>query len=320
MAERNASAPLVAGIDVSKDSLDVAYTHAHPPSHHANDADGHAAIVAAFVAIKDLRLIVIEATGGYHRALVAALAAASLPVVIVNPRQVRDYARAIGRLAKTDTIDAEVLARFGAATNPEIRPLPEPEKHAFAELVARRRQLVTMRTSESNRLAHAVEKRVRRSIEDVLKVLDRQLEDIDQQLDDGIKKSPIWQHRVDLLTSVPGIGNNTARALVVELPELGTLSRQKIAALVGVAPINCDSGTLRGTRRTAGGRRRIRSALYMATLVAARFNPTIRAAYQAMVARGKRKKVALVACMRKLLVILNAMLRNNTMWKELKAA
>jgi transposase len=320
MTDSSPSAPLFAGIDVSKDRLDLAFSQAHPPAQQPNDAEGHAALVKLLAPIQDLRMIVLEATGGYHRSLVAALAAAGLPVVIVNPRQVRDYARALGRLAKTDAIDASVLARFGQATNPEVRPLGGPEKQAFGELLARRRQLVGMRTSEGNRLAQAVEPRVTRSIQSVIKTLDQQIEELDTQLDDGIKQSPVWQHRVDLLKSVPGIGDATARMLVVELPELGALSRQKIAALVGVAPFNRDSGTMRGMRTISGGRAAVRTALYMATLVASRFNTTIKAAYQRLLANGKRKKVALVACMRKLLVILNAMLRENTPWKIRKVA
>jgi transposase len=320
MTDPSLSAPLFAGIDVSKDRLDVAFSHQHPPTSVPNDADGHAVLAATLASVKGLRMAVLEATGGYHRALVAALAVAGLPVVIVNPRQVRDYARAVGRLAKTDAIDAAVLARFGQATNPAVRPLETPEKQAFGDLLTRRRQLVAMRTAESNRLGSAIEPMVKTSIKSVLATVEKQIEEIDTQLGEGIKKSPVWQHRVDLLKSVPGVGDATARMLVVEMPELGALSRQKIAALAGVAPFNRDSGTMRGERHIAGGRHAVRTALYMATLVATRFNPDIKAAYTRLLKNGKRKKVALVACMRKLLVILNAMIRTNLPWKPVNSA
>lgn len=308
---------LCVGIDVAKDRLDVAcipemvLTHAA----FANDAAGHAALVQMFKTLAP-RLIVVEATGGYHRLLAAALGAAHLPLVIVNPRQVRDFARAMGILAKTDKIDALVLARFGEKINPQLRPLPDAQSSTFADLLSRRRQLVEMRTSELNRRQQCVDSKVKSSINAMLKTIERQITLIEQELDDQIKGSPLWQHKVDLLSSVPGIGAVVARTLLVDLPELGAISRQKIAALVGVAPLNCDSGTMRGKRMVWGGRAVVRRTLYMAALVGARFNPVLRRYYQRLVTAGKPKKAALIAVLRKLLVILNAMIRNNTPWRS----
>lgn len=313
--------PLVVGIDVSKDRLDLALTptltpqSAPPPAMVANDAAGHAMLVAALKPLAP-RLIVLEATGGYHRLLVAALAAAGLPVVVVNPRQVRDFARASGVLAKTDAIDAAVLARFGERINPPIRPLADEETTLLADLLARRRQLVELRTAEGNRRQQAHQRQVRLSIDAVLKTIDRQIALIEEEIDERIKGSPVWQQKVELLTSVPGVGETTARTLLASLPELGTVSRQTIAMLAGVAPINRDSGARRGTRSVWGGRAAPRSALYMAALVAARFNPVLRGYYQRLVAAGKAKKVALIAVLRKLLVTLNAMLRTGTPWRD----
>jgi transposase len=305
----------VVGIDISKDRLDVACLPAAVRALPTfdNHAKSHAAIIAWLTDVAP-RLIVLESTGGYERVLVAALAAAGLPVVVVNPRQVRDFARALGILAKTDAIDAQVLARFGQKVNPPIRPLPDTQARALAELLARRRQLIELRTAESNRLGQTTSKRIKTSIRAVLVVIEKQIASIDDELDERIKNSPIWKEKHDLLTSVPGIGPQTARTLLVCLPELGTINRQTIAALVGVAPINRDSGMMRGRRITWGGRKVVRSALYMATLVATRYNPVLKAHYTKLLTSGKAKKLALVACMRKLLVILNAMLRNRTPW------
>lgn len=306
----------VVGIDISKDRLDVACLPAAVRAIRAfdNHALGHTAIIEWLTEVSP-RLIVLESTGGYERVLVAALAAAGLPVVVVNPRQVRDFARALGILAKTDAIDAQVLARFGQKVNPPIRALPDTEARALAELLARRRQLIELRTAESNRLGQTTSKRIKTSIRAVLVVIEKQIASIDDELDERITNSPIWKHKHDLLTSVPGIGPQTARTLLVCLPELGSINRQTIAALVGVAPINRDSGMMRGRRITWGGRKVVRSTLYMATLTATRFNPVLRIHYAKLLAAGKAKKLALVACMRKLLVILNAMLRNQTPWK-----
>ncbi len=304
------------GIDVSKARLDVDWSDDRPAFSVDNQPDGHLQIVQALSPV-DAHRIVIEATGGYERPIVAELAAAGLPVVVVNPRQVRDFARATGRLAKTDAIDAKVLALFGLAIQPPRRPLEDAHTRAFAELLARRRQLVQMRVAEGHRLAQAQAKKVKQSISKVIQVLERQIDEIDDDLNQRIQDSPIWKVKEELLTSVKGVGITTARTLLAELPELGTLSRQEIAALAGVAPFNRDSGQFRGKRSIRGGRAVVRNVLYMATLVATRFNPVIRARYQCLLAAGKRKKVALVACMRKLLVILNAILRTQKPWRSL---
>lgn len=306
----------VIGIDVSKARLDVASLPASNSlaSHVDNDPRGHAALVASLQTLAP-RLIVLEATGGYQRPVVAALAAAGLPVVVVNPRQVRDFARALGVLAKTDTLDAAVLARFGASIQPSLRPLPDAQANALTDLLTRRRQLIDLHTAENNRLAQATAPKVKASIRAVLAVLKKQLGAIDRELDGLIQQCPCWQEKETLLTSVPGVGTQTARTLLACLPELGSISRQAIAALVGVAPLNHDSGTFRGRRGTWGGRKIVRSALYMATLVASRHNPLIREHYQKLLAAGKAKKLALIACMRKLLITLNAILRNKTPWR-----
>ena len=314
---RKDSVGSVVGIDISKDRCDVACLPeaVDVPCSLGNETRGHAALVARLKEIAP-RLIVLESTGGLHRLLVAALAAASLPVVVVNPRQVRDFARALGVLAKTDAIDAMVLARFGEKMNPEIRPLPDAESSALTDLLARRHQLVELRTAESNRLGQATAPRIKACIRAVLATIEKQLASIDEDLDDRIKHSPVWKEKEDLLTSVPGVGPLTARTFLACLPELGTISRQAIAALVGVAPFNRDSGSMRGRRTIWGGRATVRSALYMATLVASRYNPIIKVSYAKLLAAGKPKKLALVACMRKLLTVLNAMLRNRTPWRN----
>jgi transposase len=309
------STSTVVGIDISKERLDVACVPVTSgPSHFDNDSRGHAALIAWLKGVSP-RLIVLESTGGYQRALVAVLGSAELPVVVVNPRQVRDFARAVGILAKTDAIDAAVLARFGASINPTLRPLPSAQATALVDLLTRRRQLIELHTAESNRLAQAVAPKVKASIKAVLTVLKKQIDSIDDEIDGLIQQCPCWQEKETLLTSVPGIGTQTARTLLGCLPELGQISRQAVAALVGVAPINRDSGSMRGKRTTWGGRKVVRSALYMAALVASRHNPVIRAQYQKLLAAGKAKKLALVACMRKLLVMLNAILRNKTPWR-----
>lgn len=304
------------GIDVSKENLDVDFAPTREPLRLANDPAGHAALVKRLSAM-DIRVIVIEATGGYERAIVAELAAASLPVVVVNPRQVRDFARALGRLAKTDQIDAAVLADFGHAIQPPQRPLADAETRQMQEKLARRRQLVDMITAETNRLEHVTTAGVRRSIAAVLKLLGKQLQQIEDDLDQAIRRSPVWQAKADLLLSVPGVGPQTTRTLLVQLPELGHCSRQQIAALVGVAPLNRDSGKHRGRRTIWGGRSEVRACLYMAALSATRFNPRIRPHYERLLAAGKCKKLALTACMRKLLTMLNAMVRDNRPWKPL---
>lgn len=309
------SKKIVVGIDVSKSNLDVAFSDGAAPMRVPNTPEGHEALVAT-IKQHDVKLIVLEATGGYERAAVSELSVAGLPVVSANPRQVRNFARALGQLAKTDAIDAEVLAQFGLHVKPKLRPLPDKTMRELREKLARSRQLIGMRTAESNRAALVTSRDVRKSIEKMTRLIEEQIRAIDRELGKTLRKCPVWRERVQLLKSVPGVGDTTARTLLIELPELGRASRQQIAALVGVAPINRDSGMFRGQRRTSGGRAKIRSALYMATLVATRFNPLIRAYYLRLQAAGKKKKLALVACMRKLLVILNAMLRDGNPWRH----
>jgi transposase len=308
------SSSLSVGIDVSKNQLDIAFYPEEPGAVSGNDPAGIAALIAQ-LRPRQPRQIVVEATGNYERSLVIELAAAGLPVVVINPRQARDFAKALGKLAKTDQIDAAVLARFGAAVQGEIRPLPDENTRQLQEFLARRRQLVQMRTSEQNRLAAAHAGQVRQSIQQVLKLLEAQLRQLDDELSQRLQACPLWREKEDLLKSVPGIGDQTARTLIIELPELGSCSRQKIAALVGVAPLNRDSGLFRGRRTTWGGRASVRKCLYMAALVATRFNPVIRHHYQHLLKAGKRKKLAVVACMHKLLTILNAMIRTRSPWK-----
>jgi len=308
------------GIDVSQDWLDVAVLagsedSAGPARRFENTAAGRRELTK-FVGSFTPERVVMEATGGYERTTAAELAAAALPVAVVNPRQVRDFAKALNLLAKTDRIDARVLALFAARVRPEIRPLADAEGLLLRDLLARRAQLVEMRTMESNRLQQAHGKRLQQDHEAAIAFFERRLEKLDDELDDRLRKSPVWQEKVDLLKSVPGIGPQTARTLVIELAELGSCSRQAIAALVGVAPMNRDSGTLRGRRMIVGGRGHVRSALYMATLTAKRWNPPIAAHFAKLRAAGKDFKVALVACMRKLVVILNAMLREKATWKN----
>jgi transposase len=258
-------------------------------------------------------LVVLEATGGMEMPVVGALVIVQLPTAVVNPRQVREFARATGRLAKTDAIDAQVLAQFGEAVRPELRPFPDAATQELSALLARRRQLVGMLTAEKNRLRTAA-KAVRADVQEHIRWLERRLSDLDGQLAQSIRSSPSWRERDNLLKSTPGVGPVLSVTLLAELPELGTLGRKEIAALVGVAPLNWDSGHLRGKRRVWGGRSRVRAALYMAALVAARRNPVLRAFYERLVEAGKPKKVALTACMHKLLTILNAMIRHRTPW------
>ena len=300
------------GIDVAKAQLDLALRPTGERWAVTNDAPGIAALVAQLQAAQPT-LIVLEATGGYHRAVVAALAAAALPLVVVNPRQVRDFAKATGQLAKTDALDARAVAHFAEAVRPAPRPLPDVQTEELRALLARRRQLIAMRTAEQNRLEN-VSPRLRTDIEAHIAWLDQRVAALDDDLDTTLRASPVWRERETLYRSVPGIGPVCARTLVLDLPELGTLSRQRIAALVGVAPFNRDSGTLRGTRTTWGGRAHVRATLYMSTLVAVRYNPVLKAFYARLCTAGKAKKVALTACMRKLLTILNAMAKHQKPW------
>ena len=303
------------GIDVSKKSLDLATDPQGAAYSWTNDAKGHKAIVKHLGGLT-VKLIVLEATGGYERDVVAALLAAELPVAVVNPRQVRDFARATGRLAKTDRIDASVLAQFARKINPPLRVLPDEDTRVLQEKIGRRGQLVDMITAEGNRLQQAHGELVKASIKQVVAMLRKQLKDLDNDLDQMIRQSPAWREKDELLQSVPGVGDQTARQLIINLPELGQCSRQEIAALVGVAPFNRDSGPRRGQRSTCGGRTEVRSTLYMATLVATRYNPVIRPHYQNLLVKGKLKKVALIACLRKLLTMLNAMVREGEPWKH----
>ncbi len=259
--------------------------------------------------------IVLEATGGFEATLLALLHEAGMPVVAVNPRQARDFARALGRLAKTDAIDAEGLALFAERVRPELRPLPDAATRELAEVVARRRQLVEMIKAEGGRLPLARGPKVRTRIEAHLAWLREELAGTDDELAGLVRIVPAWDERARLLESVPGVGPTTARVLLAELPELGMLDRRRIASLVGVAPMNRDSGTLRGTRRIRGGRASLRATLYMAALVASRFNPVLRDTYRRMTEAGKPKKVALVALIRKLLTILNAIAKSRTPWQ-----
>ena len=301
------------GIDVSKAELTVAVQ----PSGDQWTTDGSPAACEALVErLSRLapRVVVIEATGGYERAVVAAAAAAGLPVAVVNPRQVRAFAQALGRTAKTDAIDATVLALFGARVQPAVRPVADAETQILAALVARRRQLLEMLHAERQRLDHATTTAVRRDVRQHVRWLERRVADVDDDIGGAIERSPVWRVHEDLLRSVPGVGPIVARTLLADLPELGALNRRAIAALVGVAPFNRDSGRWRGQRRIAGGRATVRATLYMAALVATRHNPILRAFYARLRAAGKPAKVALVAVMRKLLTILNAMLRHQTRW------
>jgi len=302
------------GIDVAKDRLDV---HTRPGGEVfavARDSNGLAMLVERLQRLAPA-LVALEATGGYETVVASALGAAQLPLAVVNPRQIRDFARATGKLAKTDRIDAAAIAHFAEAVRPPARPLANAEARALGELVARRRQVIEMIIAERHRRRMASQRRVIRAIERHLALLQAELSELEGDIDDAIRKSPAWQADADLLASVPGVGKVTLRTLIAELPELGHLNRRKIAALVGVAPINRDSGTLRGRRTIAGGRPAVRTALYMAALVASRANPVIAAYYAKLRAAGKTGKQALVAGMRRLVVILNAILRDRKPWQ-----
>lgn len=302
------------GIDVSKAQLDVEIRPSGEKQSFANDKVGNKALVKWLAKIAPT-LIVLEATGGYERQVTRALVSADLPAVVVNPRQVRDFAKATGQLAKTDSIDAGVLAHFAEVIRPELRPLPDAVTLELRALTSRRRHLLEMIAAENNRL-EMTSKAVRKSINAHVGYLEQALEHINQELDRAIEQNPIWKENEDLLRSAKGIGPVTSRTLLAELPELGTLDRKQIAALVGVAPFNRDSGSLKGRRSIWGGRAPVRGALYMATLVATRRNPVIRDFYNRLIAKGKLFKVALVACMRKLLTILNSMIKHKTRWSN----
>jgi transposase len=309
------TAPIFIGIDVSKARLDVAMRPSGESESVSNDGAGIESLVKRFRGI-GVTLIVLEATGGFERQVMRALASAELAVVAVNPRQVRDFAKATGQLAKTDRIDAMILARFAEGVRPSVRPMPDEVTLELRALVARRRQITEMIVAETNRLSGAA-KPVRKRINAHIDWLKKELQRADHDLDQSIRQSPIWQANENLLKSVPGIGPVVSRTLLAELPELGTLNRKQIAALVGIAPLNRDSGTFRGRRAIWGGRATVRATLYMAALVASRRNAVMRIFYKRLRAAGKAPKVALVACMRKLLTIINAMIKHKTRWSEI---
>lgn len=302
------------GIDVAKGTLDVAVRPTGERKICANNEE-ELGMLAPYLASFNPVLIVLEATGGYEVTIVSLLASAGLPVVAVNPRQVRDFARACGILAKTDTLDAAVIARFAEAVRPEVRPLKDEDTQRLEALVARRRQIVEMLTAERNRLKAAT-RWTKQDIARHIAWLEASLTEVNKDLQRLIKHSPLWREKETILQSVPGIGPVMSCTLLAELPELGTLNRKQIAALVGVAPFNRDSGTFRGKRTIWGGRSHVRAVLYMSALTAIRFNPLIKSFYQHLCTAGKKPKVAITACMRKLLVILNAMLKHHTPWKE----
>ena len=312
------NAQMFVGIDVAKTSLDIFLRPQGERWTSKNDTPGIGEVVARLQAVAP-ELVVLEATGGLELPLAAALAVAQLPVVVVNPRQVRDFARAAGHLAKTDRLDAGVLAHFGQAMHPQPRPLPDEMAQALGALVGRRRQVVEMITAERNRLASAA-KPVRLHIKAHLAWLERELAALDGELGQAVRQSPLWREKDSLLKSAPGVGPVLSLTLLAELPELGRLNRKQIAALVGVAPLNRDSGGRQGKRTVWGGRAQVRAVLYMGTVVAVRFNPAIKTFYERLLGAGKEKKVALTACMHKLLTILNAMLKHQTPWRQELAA
>jgi transposase len=303
---------VVVGVDVSKAVLDVAVLPSGELLQFANDASG---IEQFGKKLKSLAtdLVVMEATGGYETAVATALVAGGLRVAVVNPRQVRDFAKATGRLAKTDRIDAQLIAAFGQAVEPEIVRLPDEDARELEALLVRRRQLVAMRVQEINRLG-LMQGAMRKNIKAHIDWLEKQIDKLDVDLTVGLRKSPAWRAKDELLRSFKGVGPTTSGTLLVALPELGQLDRREIAALVGLAPFNCDSGVMRGRRSIYGGRSQVRTLLYMAATTAIRSNPVIRAFYERLKSRGKPHKVAMVACMRKMLTILNAMVRQSTPW------
>jgi len=298
------------GIDISKDSLDVAVYASDKQWRFSNDRSGITSLCKMLVKLKPA-LVVFEATGGYEMPLYLSLDEAGLPAAPVNARQIRDFARSTGKLAKTDSLDARVIAHFGYAVQPIPHPVPDTQELKVAQ--GRRLQLIEMITAETNRL-RGVPKALKTRIEAHIAWLKKELADTDRELKDMIEKDPVWREKDSLLQSVPGVGPTLSATLISQLPELGNLDRRQIAALVGVAPLNRDSGIFHGQRTVWGGRVHVRAVLYMATLVATRYNPVIRTFYQRLCHAGKRKKVALTACMRKLLTILNSMLKHRTPW------
>jgi transposase len=303
------------GIDVAKDRLDV---HVRPSGEAFGVSRDHEGLSSLTERLRTLSptLVVMEASGGFEVTVAAALSAAGLPLAVVNPRQIRDFARATGRLAKTDTLDAAAIAHFAEAIRPQPRPLRDAQAQELAELVARRRQVIEMMVAERNRLRQLHSARLKKRVERHLVALHKELTEIEGDLGDAIRGTPVWREKEELLTSVPGVGDATARTLLADLPELGTLDRRAIAALAGLAPFNRDSGTLRGRRTIWGGRASVRAVLYMAALVASRHNAIIATFYARLRDAGKPAKLALTACMRKLLTILNAVLRDRRPWQN----
>jgi transposase len=304
------------GIDVSKDRLDV---HVLPEAIAfavARDGKGLAELIERLRPLGP-HVVAVEATGGFETVVAAALAGAGLPLVVVNPAQVRHYAQAIGKRAKTDPIDAALIARFAHDTKPDVRPLPDAATQLLADLVARRRQIIEMIVAEKNRERRTAVKRIRKSIARLIGALEKELAEIDAEIDTGVRGSPAWREKEDLLASVPGVGPVTARSLIAELPELGSLDNKQIASLAGLAPYTRQSGQWKGKSMIGGGRKSVRSALFLAALVASRHNPVLKAFRERLVAAGKPKMVAAIAVARKLLTILNAILRDNKPWQPL---
>lgn len=302
----------VIGIDVSKDRLDV---HLLPTGENfgvARNAEGLDALIERLRPLK-IDAIGVEATGGFEKIVAAALSGSRLPVIVVNPAQVRSFAKAAGEHAKTDRIDARVIALFVAALKPEIRPLPDSQTQLLADLVTRRRQIIQMIVAERNREPH-LPARLKKSVVRLIKALEKELSAVDTDIDDIVRGSPVWQHKQELLTSVPGVGNTVARTLLAELPELGSLDRRQIASLAGLCPFTRRSGKWRGKSFICGGRSGVRAALFMSAMVAKKHNPVLRAFYERLIARGKSKMAALIAVARKLLTMLNAMLRDGMPW------
>jgi transposase len=306
---------IVVGIDVSKDRLDV---HMHPAGESfavARDAEGLDALTARIGPL-GVQAVALEASGGFEAVVAASLSAAKLPVIIVNPAQVRAFAQALGKRAKTDAIDAAVIARFVEATKPQIRPLPDKDTCLLASLVARRRQIIQMIVAERQREQQLPTRNLRRSAARLIKALQKELDVLDRSIDGAIRDSPIWRHNEELLKSVPGVGPITARTLLAEMPELGNLTRREIASLAGLAPWTRQSGRWKGKSFTGGGRASVRPVLFMAALAAKRCNPILQAFHQRLIAAGKPKMVALIAVARKLLTILNAILRDKLPWQN----
>jgi transposase len=305
---------MIVGIDVSKDRLDVAVRPSGTAFVVERNAQGLEMLVARLRELSP-HIIALEATGGFETVAVAALAAAELPVVVVNPAQIRAFATAIGRRAKTDPIDAAVIAHFAEATKPQVRPLPDEATRLLADLVARRRQIIEMIGAERQRAQRTTMPRLKKSIARLLKALEKELASVDDDIDGAVRASPAWREKENLLVSVPGVGPTIARTLISELPELGQLGRKEIAALAGLAPFTRQSGKWRGQSFTGGGRTTVRSVLFMGALVAKKHNPTLKAFFDRLVAAGKPKMVALIAVARKLLTILNAVIRDNRPWQ-----